>query len=172
MITREPPNLALIQTLPWWDCANSKALSALGISSDVNPPDGNQKETPAKGHFWRKAEAIPLCSVLRGKVALGHSAFSPRLIEAMPGRRLSFEERQVFETSRNTKSSGQIPCLSYESHPSRTSGVQEYLIRVDCDLFRREDNRPRANPRPARDKLKRASVEPVSGTEKGLSVVG
>ena len=45
-------------------------------------------------------------------------------------------------------------------------------IRVDYDLSRSEDNRPRANPRPARDKLKRASVEPVSGTEKGLSVVG
>ena len=50
--------------------------------------------------------------------------------------------------------------------------AQEYRIRVDDDLSRSEDNRPRANPRPARDKLKRASVEPVSGTDKGLSVVG
>ena len=50
--------------------------------------------------------------------------------------------------------------------------AQEYRIRVDYDLSRSEDNRPRANPRPARDKLKRASVEPVSGTDKGLSVVG
>ena len=64
------------------------------------------------------------------------------------------------------------PMLSYESHPPRTSRAQEYRIRVDYDLSRSEDNRPRAKPRPARDKLKRASVEPVSGTEKGLSVVG
>ena len=50
--------------------------------------------------------------------------------------------------------------------------AQEYRIRVDYDLSRSEDNRPRANPRPARDKLKRASVELVSGTDKGLAVVG
>jgi hypothetical protein len=30
------------------------------------------------------------------------------------------------------------------------------------DLFRSEDNRPRANPRPARDRPKGASVEPAS----------
>ena len=60
----------------------------------------------------------------------------------------------------------------YESHPPRQARAQDYRIRVDYDLSRSEDNRPRANPRPARDKLKRASVEPVSGTDKGLSVVG
>ena len=47
-----------------------------------------------------------------------------------------------------------------------------YRLKRAYDLFRSEDNRPRANPRPARDRPKRASVEPASGTEKGLSVVG
>ena len=51
-------------------------------------------------------------------------------------------------------------------------GKQGYSGGVAYDPFRSEDNRPRANPRPARDKLKRASVEPVSGTEKVLPVVG
>jgi hypothetical protein len=128
-----------------------------------------KRETPS-GPFLAQGGAN-LCSVLRGKVAPGHSAFSFRLIEAMSGKRLSFKERQVFERAGTQRAVGKSNAL-YESHPPRTSRAQEYRIRVDHDLSRSEDNRPRANPRPARDKLKRASVEPVSGTEKGLSVVG
>ena len=128
------------------------------------------KRKTSSGPFLAQGGAN-LCSVLRGKVAPGHSAFSFRLIEAMSGKRLSFKERQVFERAGTQRAVGKSNAL-YESHPPRTSQAQEYRIRVDYDLSRSEDNRPRANPRPARDKLKRASVEPVSGTEKGLSVVG
>ena len=40
-------------TLPWWDCANSKALSALGISL-TQILSIETKRKPRQGHFWRK----------------------------------------------------------------------------------------------------------------------
>ena len=112
-----------------------------------------------------------LCSVLRGKVALDTQRLAPGLSKRCRGRDYRLKGAR-FSNEREYKEQWANPMLSTSLILRGQARAQEYRIRVDYDLFRSEDNRPRANPRPARDKLKRASVEPVSGTDKGLSVVG
>jgi hypothetical protein len=128
-----------------------------------------EKETPS-GPFLAQGGAN-LCSVLRGKVALDTQRLAPGLSKRCRGRDYRLKGAR-FSNEREYKEQWANPMLSTSLILRGQARAQEYRIRVDYDLSRSEDNRPRANPRPARDKLKRASVEPVSGTEKGLSVVG
>jgi hypothetical protein len=145
----------------------SKTLSALGISlKQILPMETKRK--PPSGPFLAQ-DGANLCSVLRGKVAPDTQRLTPGLSSRCPGRDYRLMSARFSNEREHTEQCAN-PMLSYESHPPRTSRAQEYRIRVDYDLSRSEDNRPRAKPRQARDKLKRASVEPVSGTEKGSNV--
>jgi hypothetical protein len=128
-----------------------------------------EKETPSRP-FLAQGGAN-LCSVLRGKVALDTQRLAPGLSKRCRGRDYRLKGAR-FSNEREYKEQWANPMLSTSLILRGQARAQEYRIRVDYDLSRSEDNRPRANPRPARDKLKRASVEPVSGTDKGLSVVG
>ena len=123
-----------------------------------------KRETPS-GPFLAQGGAN-LCSVLRGKVALDTQRLAPGLWKRCGGKDYRLKSAR-FSNEREHKEQWANPMLStsliLRGQPS--AGVS---IRVDYDLSRSEDNRPRANPRPARDKLKRASVEPVSRNREGL----
>jgi hypothetical protein len=95
--------------------------------------------------------------VLRGKVALDTQRLAPGLSKRCRGRDYRLKSAR-FSNEQEHKEQWANPMLS----TSLILRGQAERRSVDYDLSRSEDNRPRAKPRPARDKLKRASVEPVS----------